>query len=153
MLQNSLMYSSHWNYKEVPVNIFPNANVSWDMGDIRVISTADSLCGSHAGQHNFQLFIVAGKSHPSVLNIRRSLSVPKPQLHRINDRGSYRPVEWASTYYPPSTEGQIQVPVWQLGGAPSRTKHMCWRWSRGTSHKSNGKSLSQDWRYMYLLVC
>jgi hypothetical protein len=26
------------------------------MGDVRVISTADALCGSHAFQHNFQLF-------------------------------------------------------------------------------------------------
>jgi hypothetical protein len=38
------------------------------MGDVHVISTADSLCGSHAGQHNFQLFVVAVKSHPSVLS-------------------------------------------------------------------------------------
>lgn len=79
------------------------------MGEVRVFTTADSLCGSHAGQHNFQLFVVAVKSHPLVLNIRRSLSAPKPQLQRINDRGSYRPVDWASTCYPLSTEGQIQV--------------------------------------------
>ena len=47
------------------------------MGDVRFICTADSLCGSHAGQHNYQLFVVAVKSHPSVLNIRRSLSAPR----------------------------------------------------------------------------
>jgi hypothetical protein len=29
-----------------------------------------------------------------------------PQNH---NRGSYRPVDWASTYYPLPTEGQIQV--------------------------------------------
>ena len=79
------------------------------MGDVRVTSTADSLCGSQAGQHNFQLFVVTVQSHPSVLNIRRSLSAPKPQVHRINDRGSYRPVDWASTCYLLSTECQIQV--------------------------------------------
>jgi hypothetical protein len=35
----------------------PETSDCWHMGDVRVISTADALCGSHAFQHNFQLFI------------------------------------------------------------------------------------------------
>jgi hypothetical protein len=108
-LQNSLIYSYHYNYEEVQVNIFPNANVSHDMDDVCAICTADSPFGSRAAQHNFQLSVVAVKSHPSVLDIRKSLSAPKPTLYRINDTGSYRPVDCASTSYILSTEGQVQV--------------------------------------------
>jgi hypothetical protein len=103
------MYSFHCNYKKFPVNIFPNANVSCNMGDDCAICTADALFGSHSAQHNFQLFVVTVKSHPSVLNTRKSISAPKPKLHRIKDRGYYRPVEWASMSYILSTESQVQV--------------------------------------------
>jgi hypothetical protein len=41
--------------KEVPIDIYPETNACVDMGDIRVISTPDALCGSHAVQQNFQL--------------------------------------------------------------------------------------------------
>ena len=130
---NSLMCSSNWNYIQVPVNIFPNTSVSWDMGDVRVFSTADSLCGSHAGQQNIQLFIIAVQSHRSVLNIRKSLSAPKPQQHRINDKGYCRPVNWVSTSYrlSPKVRFRYCLTVWsKWGDAPSCTNHMCWRWSR-----------------------
>jgi hypothetical protein len=42
--------------KKVPVNVCPETSACWDTGYVRVISTADALCGSHAFQHNFQLF-------------------------------------------------------------------------------------------------
>jgi hypothetical protein len=103
------MYSYQCNYKELPVNIFPDASVSCDMDDVCAICAADSLFGSRAAQHNFQLFVVRVKSHPSVVNIRTSLSAPKPKLHRIKDRGSYRPADWASMTYIQATEGQVQV--------------------------------------------
>jgi hypothetical protein len=78
----------------------PETSVCWDMGDVHVISTADALCGSHAVQHNFQLFAQRGPiwrkflgllesphrhsllvaviplSHRSALNTRKSLGVP-----------------------------------------------------------------------------
>jgi hypothetical protein len=32
------------------------------MGDVRELYTADAVCGFHAFQHNFQLFIAQGSS-------------------------------------------------------------------------------------------
>jgi hypothetical protein len=39
------------------VNICPETNACWDMGDVHVSSTADVLCSSNTFQRNFQLFI------------------------------------------------------------------------------------------------
>jgi hypothetical protein len=36
----------------------PGTSACWDIGDVRVISTADSLCDSPAFRRNFQLFVV-----------------------------------------------------------------------------------------------
>jgi hypothetical protein len=44
--------------RKVPVNLLPEISVCWDMVHVRVISTADALCGSRAFLHNFQLFVV-----------------------------------------------------------------------------------------------
>lgn len=32
-------------------------NAYWDVGYVRVISTADAVCGSYTSQHRFQLFL------------------------------------------------------------------------------------------------
>ena len=49
------------------------------MCDVRVIPTTDVLRDAHAGQQNFQFFVVAVSylSHRSVLNTRKSLSAPQ----------------------------------------------------------------------------
>jgi hypothetical protein len=39
--------------QSVAVIILPKTKDSWDMGDIRVISTSDALCGYHARHQNF----------------------------------------------------------------------------------------------------
>ena len=40
--------------KKFPVNMCPNTNAWCNRGDICVISTRDTLSGSHAYQHSFQ---------------------------------------------------------------------------------------------------
>jgi hypothetical protein len=122
--------------KEVAVDICPELSTLWDTGDVRVISTADAPCGSHAFQHNFQLFIaqrcalcrkclvslvspyrhsllvaVIPLNHWSALNTSTNLMYPQRQkkIQMIKVRGSCRPVGWASASYPLFTERLVQV--------------------------------------------
>jgi hypothetical protein len=119
--------------KEVPVNIRPETNACWGRGDIGVISTEVALCGSHAFQHSFQLFVAQRCAlcrkylvsldspnrhsllvlmpliHWSALNTPKSLDTPTAKIQRIKAKGSCRPVDWASASYPLLTEGLVQV--------------------------------------------
>jgi hypothetical protein len=56
-LQAQRGYSTYLNEQKFQVSVCPGTTAYWDMGDVCVISTADAVCGSHAFQHNFQLFI------------------------------------------------------------------------------------------------
>jgi hypothetical protein len=104
------------------------------MGDDLVISTADAPCGCHAFQHNFQVFIaqrcalyrkflvslespdrhsllvaVKLQSHWSALNTPKDLDVSTAKIQRIKVRWSCRPVELASTSYPPLTKSLVEL--------------------------------------------
>jgi hypothetical protein len=116
------------------------ANTCWDMGDFRVISTADALCGSHAFQHNFQLFVaqkyalcrkflvalefpdrnsvlvaVIPLSHWSALNTPTSLGVPTAKNPEDLGQGivqaSWLGLRVLSTVHRKSGSGA----VWQCG--------------------------------------
>jgi hypothetical protein len=43
--------------KKAPLKIYLGTSACRDMGDVHMIFTADDLCGSHAFQHNFQLYV------------------------------------------------------------------------------------------------
>jgi hypothetical protein len=67
------------------VNTRSEISVCYDMGDVRLISTADVLCGSHAFQHNFQHFVAQMCSlclkSPVSLNFRERLSLLIAVIH------------------------------------------------------------------------
>jgi hypothetical protein len=56
-LQVFMLYSTHLNEQKCPSQHMSRNQCLLSMGDVWVVSTADSLCGSHAFQHNFQLFV------------------------------------------------------------------------------------------------
>jgi hypothetical protein len=49
------------------------------MSEVHVISTADALCGSHAFQHNFQLFV----AQKCVLLKKFLVSLKSPGKHSV----------------------------------------------------------------------
>jgi hypothetical protein len=119
---------------KVPVNTCPGMGACRDMGDVRLIPTADALCGSRAFQHNFQPFVaqrwplcrkspvsrespernslpvaVIPQSHWLTLNTPKSFGVPTAKLQRNEVRRLCRPVDWASASYPLFAESLVQV--------------------------------------------
>jgi hypothetical protein len=106
---------------KVPVYICPETNACWDMGDVHVISTAHALCGSHAFQHNFQLFVarrcalcrwflVSLESHDRH-SLLVALIIPPSLWSALNTPKTLR----APTAKNPEDEGQRIVQVSWLG--------------------------------------
>jgi hypothetical protein len=139
------------------------------MGNVHVISTADALCGSHAFQHNFQLFVAqrcefCWQFLASLESLDRNCplvaAIPlKPLIsteyikvfrcaHSQESRG-LRSGDPAGKLTGPPRPTHCSQKVWfrcgltmrrKWGGAPSSMNHMCCRWWRGTCSKCTGKS-------------
>lgn len=65
--------------KSVPGYILPETDECSDTGDVRVISSADVLCGSLALQQNFQLFVAQRRT----LCREFSISLELPDGHSL----------------------------------------------------------------------
>jgi hypothetical protein len=158
--------------KQFPVNTCPETSACWDMGDVRVISKADAVCGSHEFQHNFQLFITEVGSLSEIPGFTRIFWQPFSTRCCDNPK-SLIGAEYTKTFRCPHSQksrglrsgdhaGQFTAPprpihcspkVWfrccltmlmKWGGAPSCMNLMCCRWWRGTCSKSTGKSFTKE---------
>jgi hypothetical protein len=119
-------YSTHLSEEKVQVYICPEDNTPSYMGDVRVISIAEGLCGYHAFQHNFQVFVSQRCALPGFTrtswqafsnrwcNMSKSLIGTEYTKvfkcpHSQKSRGLCTPVYWASVSGPLFAESLVQT--------------------------------------------
>jgi hypothetical protein len=157
--------------KVILVNVCPETSACWGTVNVRVIHTADALCGSYAFQHNFQLRrteVSTLSKFPGFTRISwqtfssRCCNTRKPfigaEYTKVFRCFHSQKSRWLTsgdhagqltgpprpTHCPPKVRFRCSLIMrrkWY--GAPSCMIHMCCWW-RGTCSKSTGKSFTKE---------